>query len=132
MTELMTTASSSDASRRDWSALPRRRPVRPTPALLKIRMPVSRRTWWVLAVLSVLIPFGGWWLLSVSGVVQPANYLPTPPQVWQAGLQMAESGELLTDAWATLQRVLVGFAAAIAVSVPVGIAMGSFSSAQAL
>jgi NitT/TauT family transport system permease protein len=45
---------------------------------------------------------------------------------------MASTGQLFTDAWATIERVLIGFGAAIAVSVPLGILMGTFRSAQSL
>ena len=40
--------------------------------------------------------------------------------------EMARSGELLADSWATAQRVLLGFGLAVLVSVPLGIAMGTF------
>ena len=80
----------------------------------------------------MLIPLAGWWALSTSGVVQPANYLPTPAATFAAGVDMARSGELFTDAWASVQRVLIGFGLAVLVSVPLGILMGSFRSGLAL
>jgi NitT/TauT family transport system permease protein len=79
-----------------------------------------------------VVPFAAWWIVSASGVVQPANYLPTPSATLSAGLEMARSGELITDAWASIQRVFYGFGAAVVVSVPLGIAMGSFRSAWSL
>lgn len=114
-----------------WPPLPRRRAARFAPALLAIRTPISTRARWVLMVGSVLVPFGAWVGLSTSGVVQPAHYLPTPWQVYASGAEMARSGQLVTDAWATVARVLLGYGLAIAVSVPLGIAMGSLRAAQA-
>lgn len=126
------TVASPRTRHREWSALPRRRPTRRVPTLLAIRTPIPTRTRRILATLSVLGPLAIWWLLSISGVVDPPTYLPTPPAVWAALTEMARTGDLLTDTLATLQRLLVGFGAAVAVSVPLGILMGSFRSAQAL
>ncbi len=82
--------------------------------------------------LSILGPLAAWWALSVSGVVEPAHYLPTPAATFSAGLEMFQTGQMFTDAWATVQRVLLGFGLAIALSVPLGIVMGSFRSGAAL
>jgi NitT/TauT family transport system permease protein len=67
-------------------------------------------------------------LLSISGVVKPAVYLPTPLATLEAGLTMVESGQLYDDVLASVQRVFLGFGLAVAVSVPLGITMGSFAA----
>ncbi len=113
-------------------SLPRRRPPRPTPSLLAIRKPNSRTETVVLVALSIMVPLAFWWGLSVSGVVEPARYLPTPAATFTAGVEMARSGQLFTDAWASLQRVLAGFGLAIAASVPLGLVMGTFRAGQSL
>jgi NitT/TauT family transport system permease protein len=110
--------------------LPRRRPPRRMPGLLAIRNPISRRARWILTALSVAVPLVAWFALSASGTV-PARFLPPPGAVWSAGVDMATSGQLLTDTWASVQRVLLGFGLAVAVSVPVGLLMGSFAAGQA-
>jgi NitT/TauT family transport system permease protein len=119
------------AGRAGWAALPRRRPLRRVPSLLAIRSPISRRARLVLITLSVLLPVAAWLALSGSGAVEP-RFLPSPRAVWLAGLEMARSGQLLTDAWASIQRVLWGFGLAVVVSVPLGILMGTFRAGQAL
>jgi NitT/TauT family transport system permease protein len=119
-------------ARTGWSALPRRRPPRPTPSLFAIRGAISRRARWTLMTLSILGPLAAWWALSVSGVVEPAHYLPTPVATFSAGWEMFQTGQMLTDALATVQRVLLGFGLAIVLSVPLGIVMGSFRSGAAL
>jgi NitT/TauT family transport system permease protein len=45
---------------------------------------------------------------------------------------MAQSGQLFTDAWASVRRVLIGFGLAAAVSAPLGLLLGSFRAGQAL
>jgi NitT/TauT family transport system permease protein len=118
------------AGREDWPALPRRRPVRRRSRLLSIRTPISARAHAVLTVLSVALPLLAWYALSASQSVNP-TFLPSPQSVWSAGVDMAGSGQLLTDTWASVQRVLIGFGLAVAISVPLGIVMGSFQAGQA-
>lgn len=119
------------STRNSWEPLPRRRAVRPAPELLAIRAPLSRRSRWLLVAASVLVPLVAWLLLAATGTVDP-RFLPSPVRVWQAGLEMAAGGQLLTDTWATVQRVVYGFGLTVAVSVPLGIAMGGFSAVNAL
>jgi NitT/TauT family transport system permease protein len=109
---------------------PRRRP-RWTPALLAIRAPISRRGAWTLTTLSVLAPLAAWFALSESHVVDPV-FLPAPRAVWSSGYEMARSGQLVSDVWATVHRILVGFGLAVAVSAPLGLAMGTWRAAQNL
>jgi NitT/TauT family transport system permease protein len=118
------------AGRENWPALPRRRPARRRVRLLAIRGPISARARAVLTVLSVAVPLVAWFALSAGAVVSP-TFLPSPARVWAAGADMAGSGQLFTDAWATVDRVLIGFGLAVVVSVPLGLLMGSFQAAQA-
>jgi len=82
-------------------------------------------------VLSFLVPLLAWWVLSATEVVT-SRYLPTPGAVLSAGIEMVESGDLLSDFWASTERVLYGFGLALVVSIPLGILMGSFAAGQAL
>jgi NitT/TauT family transport system permease protein len=120
------------STRTGWSALPRRRPPRPRPAVLTLKVPIGRTSTWILTAASFLLPLAGWWLLSISGLVQPASYLPTPVATYRALLDLASSGDLLPDIGASVSRVFVGFGLAVAVSVPLGLAMGSFRAGWAL
>ncbi|GAA1752778.1 ABC transporter permease [Luedemannella helvata] len=128
----MSTVTSEAPARPGWTALPRRRAARPVPALLRPRTPLPRRTRWLLATASIVAPVAAWWAVAASGGVEPAQYLPTPLDTWDALMAMGRSGQLGTDVWATMSRVLAGFGAAIAVSVPLGMLMGTFRSAQSL
>ncbi|GAA4454534.1 ABC transporter permease [Phytohabitans houttuyneae] len=111
-------------------SLPRRRPARGG-GLWAIRTPPSRPARWTLTVVSVAVPVVGWQVLSMVIDGRP-DYLPGPVDAVAAGIEMARSGQLATDAWATVARVLQGFGLAVLVSVPLGILMGSFPAGQAL
>jgi NitT/TauT family transport system permease protein len=113
-----------------WAPLPRRATPKSASPLFSLRTPISAGARWKLAVLSFAIPLLAWIVLSVSGVVNP-TFLPSPASVVKAGVDMASTGELFDDLWATTQRVLEGFGLAILVSVPLGILMGSFTAGQA-
>lgn len=116
--------------REEWPPLPRRPRPRPPSRLLRIRAPIPRRARWTLTVLSLVVPVLVWIAIYASGVV-PARFLPSPGTVLAAGWEMARSGELFGDLWATVQRILYGFGLAVLVSVPLGIVMGTFKAGQA-
>ncbi len=111
-------------------SLPRRRPAR-TGGLWAIRTPASPSARWALMAMSVAVPLVGWQVLSMVIDGRP-DYLPGPADAVAAAIEMARSGQLFTDAWATVARVLQGFGLAVLVSVPLGIVMGSFPAGQAL
>jgi len=123
-------AQESRRGRPAWTPLPRRTPPKRTSALFSLRTPISAGARWTLAVLSFAIPFLAWVVLSVSGTVD-STFLPSPAAVLKAGIDMAGSGDLFADLWATTQRVLEGFGLAVLVSVPLGILMGTFAAGQA-
>jgi NitT/TauT family transport system permease protein len=110
--------------RAGWPPLPRRPRPRPESLLLSIRAPIPTGWRWTLAV-----PFLAWAALSASRAGS-ATFLPSPPAVLPAGLQMASSGDLFAGLWATLQRVPHGFGPAVLMSVPLGIVMGSCPARQ--
>ncbi len=64
------------------------------------------------------------WEIWVRVRDTPAWYLPAPSAVWNALLDNWSS--IRADAWVTLQEVVVGFAAAVLVAVPVAIAIQRF------
>jgi NitT/TauT family transport system permease protein len=86
---------------------------------------------WLLRTLSVLIPLGLWWGLSSSGLVE-SKFLPSPVQVGQALIGLWQKDVLVTDTLASIARVGSGFLLAAVLAVPLGIAMGAFSSIRAL
>ncbi len=115
--------------RASWPELPARRARRAATWLAPHRE-ISPSTRWTLRALSLLLPLAAWVLLSTSGTVD-STFLPTPYATWLAGLDMAKSGDLLTDTLASVQRVILGFGLAILISVPLGFAMGTWRWALA-
>jgi len=89
-----------------------------------------------------------WQTLSMSGLIQP-TILPAPTAVvvrWidyllpfeaydpasSSWLAWALSGELLHDAWASLFRVIIGFAIGAGLALPLGLWMGASQRAHEL
>jgi len=127
---MIETVSTVDGGRATWAPLPRRRPPGRRPGLLAIRTPISRRATLVLGALSVLVPLAVWQILSMVVNGSP-DFLPSPAQAVQAGWEMAQTGQLWDDTWASVRRVLEGFGIAVAISVPLGVVMGSFAAGNA-
>jgi len=84
-----------------------------------------------LVAVSLLTPLVFWVVLRESGAVNPI-FLPSPAEVFNSGRDMISSGQLGTDTWASVRRVGIGFGLAILISVPLGLAMGSFKAINAL
>ncbi|MBX6746748.1 MAG: ABC transporter permease [Acetobacteraceae bacterium] len=77
-----------------------------------------------------------WWLLTMAtGAIGPVRF-PSPAEFWAAFRQIATEGyaggTLLTQAWYSTRLVLLGFAAAIATGVPLGLLMGLSPRAEVL
>jgi NitT/TauT family transport system permease protein len=62
----------------------------------------------------------------------PEIFLPTPEAVLKAGLQMFVENNLLVDILTSSLRVFAGFVVAAVIGVPMGLAMGTFSSLDSL
>jgi len=99
----------------------------------RLLMHPSRRTF--IRSGSVLLVLLGWWLLTVvSGWVSVARF-PAPNEVWEAFKQIAlmgyGNGLLNQHILHSLKLVLLGFAAASLVGVPLGLLMGHSRRAEA-
>jgi NitT/TauT family transport system permease protein len=64
--------------------------------------------------------------------VTRASWLPGPAEAFRALFGMARSGELLRHVVASVFRVASGFALAVALGIPLGLALGSFAWLSAL
>ena len=113
------------------------RPARPALArrawrsFWTLRDPISGSLRWTLMVLSAATPLVAWVILSGTGAVDPL-FLPTPVSVGRAGGELISTGALLSDVTATMTRVGIGFGLVVLISVPLGLAIGSFASVRAL
>jgi NitT/TauT family transport system permease protein len=121
--------------RREATAKPgpvsgRRRAPRGRRSPVRLFEPVSGRAYLALAVGGLCAFFGLWSGLSYGHVVNPL-FLPTPTEVWQAAVSEFHSGLLLSDARASVLRIVLGFAISSAFAVPIGILMGAYKLAEA-
>lgn len=96
-----------------------------------LRRPLMPRRRNVLMGVSVILPLAAWVVLSGTGLVS-ALFLPSPLAVSRALRTLASSGQLGHDLLATLTRVGIGFGIVVLVSVPLGLAIGTFSGCRAL
>ncbi len=64
------------------------------------------------------------WLLVLELGIVPAHRLPSPEQVWLAGLDLAERGTLGLHIGISTQRVLLGFLAGASVGLVLGTVVG--------
>jgi taurine transport system permease protein len=111
---------------------PRMQPARE--GARRVRMPRPSRSF-LLSLLSVIILLGVWFLVTEMGWANEL-FLPKPQAVWTAFLKTLTKGyqgsTLLVHIGASLYRVLVAFALACLVGIPLGVLMGVSRDARAL
>ncbi|HLF04988.1 MAG TPA: ABC transporter permease [Dehalococcoidia bacterium] len=117
-------------SRRRGQGPSRRSPRRPS-VFWRLRNDIPSTLRVTLVLVSLVVPFAAWSILYLLRIVDPI-FLPSPVRVLGAMGDMVRSGEIFTAAGVSLQRILIGFGLAVLVSVPLGLAMGSFRSIQSL
>ncbi|MDQ8728310.1 ABC transporter permease [Bradyrhizobium sp. LHD-71] len=91
-----------------------------------------RRSALLLAIstLSVLTVLGVWYISTERGWVSPV-FLPKPGRVINEGFENLANGQLGKDIWMSTQRVLLGFALAGIVAIPLGVIMAVWAPAKA-
>lgn len=75
------------------------------------------------AVASIAVVLAGWQLAGQLGLVD-VRYTSVPTAIAGAGIELARSGELWSNASLTVLEFLAGFVLAVAVGVPLGMLMG--------
>lgn len=100
--------------------------------LFKPHAPIPRRTYLGIVGFSIASILIIWSVLSYGGFVKPSYFLPSPTQVVTAGARMIQTGELIENAQASIFVVVVGWAVAALLAVPIGILMGSLKAVEAL
>ncbi|MBC7156474.1 MAG: ABC transporter permease, partial [Rhodobacteraceae bacterium] len=79
-------------------------------------------------VLSFAGGIGLWWLATVAGFSE----LPSPWAVLTRMIALGIDGQLWGDMYASLRRVLIGFALGAVLAVPVGFLMGWYRIARVI
>ncbi|MEM9511898.1 MAG: ABC transporter permease [Cyanobacteria bacterium P01_E01_bin.48] len=124
-----------DAVERAFTIPETRGGLRPT-VFWRISEAIPRSLSALLMFLSVAVPLCLWWAISngqVNGeALVNAKFLPSPQNVIAAFEHLWSEGFLIKDTFASFFRVVTGFLLAAILSVPLGIAMGSFASVRAL
>ncbi len=97
----------------------------------RVREDIPRGLELALVVISLVSP-----LLLWVGLYQTHHFsaiaLPSPLGTAETGWRMLTDGPLLGDAQISTQRVALGFGLSLLVAIPLGLAMGTFTSIRAL
>lgn len=91
---------------------------------------ISSRMELVLGMAGVILFLLIWQLASVSELV-PRQFFPPPSDVLAALIMLFSEKDFLHDVVASATRVAVSFSIAVAVALPLGLLMGSFSKVNA-
>lgn len=83
-----------------------------------------------LGILAPTVLMVAWEICSRSGWIEP-RFFPAPSRVWSTGLELAADGLLWTNLWASLRRMLVGFAIGCAAGVLAGLGLAMSRVARA-
>ncbi|TIN29190.1 MAG: ABC transporter permease [Mesorhizobium sp.] len=95
-----------------------------------IGVPIARSRFLVIAV-AVFVGLGlAWWAATGLGLVKPI-FLPSPGSVATQIAKLAADGTLWLDLKASMYRISIGFLIASALSIPIGVLIGSFRSWEA-
>lgn len=84
---------------------------------------ISKAQYTALAVFGLLIFILVWSLLTYTGFVR-SFFLPTPTKVLSSIITLLTEGSLLSDIFASVYRILLGFLLSLVVALPLGIALG--------
>ena len=95
-------------------------------SLTRIRSPLSIR-WRVVLGAAGLLSLVLVWLVASSAT----NLVPSPVETWHAFTRLWRDGLLFDDLRASGQRIAIGYGISVALGVVFGIAIGTFTSAEA-
>jgi NitT/TauT family transport system permease protein len=115
----------------DLAELPQQHRYLKPSVLWSIRQEFPRWLSALIIALALIVPFIAWSIASYAELVPPL-FLPSPTAVFQAGLALFQSGDLATDTLMSCSRVMGGFVLAAIIGVPMGIAIGTFTSMENL
>ncbi|HEY3381746.1 MAG TPA: ABC transporter permease [Vicinamibacterales bacterium] len=93
--------------------------------LFSLRAPLPRPLAVVLGFVAPTLVLGAWCVISY-GQLAPADFLPSPSEVVRGTLQLFLQYDLGQAIWVSTRRILVAFALASALALPLGILMGAF------
>ncbi|WP_114973767.1 ABC transporter permease [Rhodoferax ferrireducens] len=99
--------------------------------LWSVRTPITRKQYWALALMGLVVPLGMWTLLAAYGGMNQV-FMPSPAQVLSRAIDWGIDADLLGDIGISFGRVVGGFLLSALIALPLGLLIGSFRSVQAL
>lgn len=97
---------------------------------MDIRKEISARGYISLVFLGVLLSIVIWSALTYTGIVKPL-FLPTPTKVINAAVVLFTQFDLISDILVSIYRIMIGFALAVIISIPLGILVGTIKPVEA-
>lgn len=116
--------------------MPDKHPVVPTRVGKKskyfaLREEIPRNLYIFLGVCFIAAILIAWEVITRAGLVRPL-FLPRPGAIILEGIRQVQEGILHVDASASIYRIVIGWAFATLLAVPVGILMGNFKFFEGL
>lgn len=96
-----------------------------------IRGELSRRAYWLLALIGLLLPIAAWWWLSASGLTNKV-FMPSPLDVLARALTWFKDDDLMSDVWISTYRVFAGFFLSAVLAIPLGVMIGTYQPIKAM
>jgi NitT/TauT family transport system permease protein len=97
----------------------------PRTDLFALRSPLPRPTALALGFVAPTAVLGAWCLVSYGGFAPP-DFLPSPTEVVRGTLQLFLQYDLGSAVWISTRRILMAFALASSLALPLGVLMGAF------
>ncbi|OCW56470.1 nitrate transport permease nrtB [Hoeflea olei] len=99
--------------------------------MFQLRQDIPDRVFFAAGFVIPVVLLLMWWLVTSLGLVKPL-FLPGPLSVVGEGWRQLTEGILFEDASVSVYRIVVGWAVATVVAVPVGILMGNYRIVEGL
>jgi len=119
------TAAAAGAPERTRGSLLAPRSSRRRPEMLRIGGSIRP---WQFALVAGCV-FAGlallWWLATANNWIKPI-FLPGPRAVWDRMVELGKGGELWDDTRVSVVRIMIGFAIASAMALPIGVLVGAY------
>jgi NitT/TauT family transport system permease protein len=98
--------------------------------LFRLGDEIPRWIYLLIAISSFLIPISLWCFFTYTGRAN-ALIIPTPTDMFTAGVQEYNSGYLVPDIEISLYRISMGFFLSAVLAIPIGILMGAYKTVEA-
>lgn len=99
--------------------------------LFKIRGDISKKAYLTGFIGTFAVLLVAWIIATSFGLVTPL-FLPSPSSVISEFIGVISSGDLLTNTWISVYRILIGFIIAVVLAIPVGILVGCFKICESI